>query len=64
LETTHDVDPTPALIINARCYDLLAVIARAVNPIEAEQVIRGHEAGMLFMSPPSYMEVIDEQVGD
>ena len=59
---TEEVDPTPALIILARCYDLLAVIARGVNPTEAEQIMRAHEEGILFMPPPAYREVINDEV--
>jgi hypothetical protein len=37
----------------ARIYDLLAVIARAVSPQEAETVLDAHERGLLVGAPPA-----------
>lgn len=60
----EEVEPTVELIILARLYDLLGIIARGINPTEAEQVMRAHEEGILFMPPPSYREVIHDEVAD
>lgn len=41
-----------SLITLLRCYDLLAVIARGVNAVEAESVLDVHEAGGIVGSAP------------
>lgn len=42
-----------SFITLARIYDLLAVIARGVNPEEAKAVLDAHEQGILIGSPPA-----------
>jgi hypothetical protein len=58
MEENEEVIPmdnfTALLVIAARCYDLLAVIARAANKEEAEKMIALHDEAELFMSPPAY----------
>jgi len=52
------------LIQVTRCYDLLAILARASSPGVAAAVLQGHERGEVFSSPPffdpSYEESEDE----
>lgn len=48
------------LIVTMRNYDLLAVIARALNPVETDKILNLHDDYKLFSAPPGFTTLGDE----
>lgn len=42
----------PIFITLARIYDLLALIAVKIDPVEADRILNAHEAGHIIADPP------------
>jgi len=47
----QNFDPVNFIILS-RIYDLLAVIAMKIDPLEADRIISAHEAGKIVADPP------------
>jgi hypothetical protein len=54
-------DPVGAMLIMlARQYDLLMLLARSADPEGAKFIAEAHERGHLLAAPPSYVSFEDE----